>query len=237
MRTGYLLARLSVVELFAATCQAQPPRGGNRGRGRFTRGSLFRLLEMPQVSKELGLRNTQLEMLNDLRADLGEQQRAVFSGSRPVDIPADPGRVDPEQAVRDRYDAIQADILKIHRQGEKLIAVILDPKQTERLNQLRLQEEGSRALIREEIREKLELTDEQFAKLQALGQVSRDPSASRRRLQQKLDQDMQAVLSEAQQVKFKELKGDPFQFPLSVPPDLRGLQDPRSGNRPRRPSN
>ncbi len=239
MRSGYLLAWLGTLMLLATTCQAQPREGGSRGRARSTRGTLFRLLEMSPVRKELELSRLQIEMLDDLQADLGEQRRAVFSSSDPLRIPGDPagqgGREDSDQAAKNRFDAMREATEKIRAQGEKLVAVILDSNQSKRLQQLRLQDEGTRAFDRQELREQVGVTEAQFEQIKALRRTEDDPSLSRRRRQQKVDEAVLALLDEAQQAKFKELKGKVFEFPLQLPADFRGLRDSPDGSRPGRP--
>lgn len=232
MRSGYLLAWLGALMVAATTCQAQPREGGGRGRPTFMRGTLFRLLDMPPVRKELGLSRLQIEMLDDLQADLGEQRRAVFSGGDPLRIPGDPaGSEESDQAGSDRFDAMREAAEKIRAQGEKLVAVILDSGQSERLQQLRLQDEGTRAFDRQEFREQLGVTEAQFEQIREIRRTNDDPSLSRRRRQQKVDEAVLALLDEAQQAKFKELKGKAFMFPLQLPPDFRGLRESPGGNR------
>ncbi|MDP6466284.1 MAG: hypothetical protein QF918_00995 [Pirellulaceae bacterium] len=235
MKSGYLFAWLGILTLLAITCQAQPQRGRNRGYVRLSRDTLFRLLEMPPVRKELELRKLQIDMLDDLQADLGQQRRAAFFSGGPLELPG--GRRGPEgsgQALQDGLDKMQAEVEKIRVQGEKLVTVILDSGQTNRLSQVRLQYEGTRALDRREFRDQLGVTDEQFKKIQELRRTEDDPSPLRRR-QKKLDEPVLALLNQGQQVKFKELQGEAFEFPLPLPADLRGLRDPQNGNRRRRP--
>ncbi|MAD81232.1 MAG: hypothetical protein CMJ50_10365 [Planctomycetaceae bacterium] len=190
---------------------------------------------MPPVRKELELRKLQIDMLDDLQADLGQQRRAAFFSGGPLELPG--GRRGPEgsgQALQDGLDKMQAEVEKIRVQGEKLVTVILDSGQTNRLSQVRLQYEGTRALDRREFRDQLGVTDEQFKKIQELRRTEDDPSPLRRR-QKKLDEPVLALLNQGQQVKFKELQGEAFEFPLPLPADLRGLRDPQNGNRRRRP--
>lgn len=238
MKSSFVFACLGTLTLLVATCQAQPPRGGNRGRGMSARDTLFRLLEMPTIRKELALRPLQIEMLDDLRADLTEQRRVAFSNGSALDLPR--GRREDEesnQAMQDRINAFREYARKIRLQGERLISVVLSSDQLERLNQLRLQDEGTRAFDRAEFREQLKVTDEQYKKLQELRRAAFDPSRSQQRRQQKFDQAMLAVLDDEQRSKFDELQGEAFAFPLPLPADLRGLRDPRDGNRRRQPSN
>ena len=134
MKSGYLFAWLGMLMLLAITCQAQPQRGRNRGYVRLSRDTLFRLLEMPPVRKELELRKLQIDMLDDLQADLGQQRRAAFFSGGPLELPG--GRRGPEgsgQALQDGLDKMQAEVEKIRVQGEKLVTVILDSGQTNRL--------------------------------------------------------------------------------------------------------
>lgn len=221
MKPGYFCAWLVMLTLLATTCQAQPSRGDSRARGRSTRDTLFRLLDMPAVRKEIGLRPLQIEILADLQADLGEQRRAAFSTGDPLGLPDFPGR-----DSRDRFDAMRERIQNLRTQGEKLISVVLDANQNERLHQLRLQDEGTRALDRQEFREQLGVSDEQFEKIQTARRTEDDPSLSRRRRQKRVDDAVLGLLSQEQQAKFQEQQGEPFDFPLPLPADLRGLREP-----------
>jgi len=237
MNSGSWIALFGVLTLVVVICQAQPPRGGARSRGRFSRDTFFRLLEMPPIKKELALRPIQIEMLSDLQADLTEQRRAAFSRDDSFDFPGGRrGNENSDQAERDRFNAMRESAQKIRVQGETLIAVILDTNQMKRLNQLRLQDEGARAFDRQEFRDQLKVTEEQFKKLQEIRQADFDSSRSRQRRRQKLDEAMLAVLDSEQRSKFDELQGEAFAFPLPLPADLRGLRDPQDGDRPRRPS-
>ena len=239
MKSGYLLSGLLLLSIVAGTSLSQSPRGGSRNRARPTRETLFRLLDMPTVRKEIGLSASQIEILTDLQADLTAQRRVAFSSGGPLDSldpRRRPGSDNREQESRDRFDAMREAVEKIREQGEKLVAVILDKKQVTRLNQLRIQDEGTRALDRAAIREQVGVTDEQFAQIRDLRRADVDPTLSRRRRQQLLDKDVLALLDEGQRAKFNELKGPAFEFPLPLPADLRGLRDPRDESRSGRPS-
>lgn len=242
MKSGYVVAWLATLLLLATTCQAQPrggnesPRGGNRSRARFSRDILFRLLEMPPVRTELALRPLQIKTLEDLQADLGEQRRAVLSSGDPLGLSEGPGAGrdtdEPERGTQARFEAMRDAAEKVRMQGEKLVTVILDDSQMKRLNQLRLQDEGARAFDRREFREQLGVTDEQYQQIQQLLRGEVDASLSRLRRQQKLNDAVLALLNQEQQIKFKELQGEAFEFPLQLPAELRGLRDSLDGGRP-----
>ena len=201
--------------LLAIPCHAQSRRSGSRGRSGMSRGTFFQLLAMPPVHKELDLRKLQIEMLGDLRSDMSDQFRAAFSsGGR--GRPRGPGGSEGSQRTRDRDNAVQ----KIRVRGEKLASVILDADQTKRFHQVRLQYEGTRALSRRPFRDQLGVTDEQFKKIEVLLPAPDDRSTLGRP-EKNLDESVLALLSEEQQVKFKELRGETFELPLQLSPRFR----------------
>jgi len=227
-----------MLTLLVLTCHAQPPQSGTRNRGRASRDTLFRLLEIPSVRTELGMQPFQIEVLDDLQADLGEQRRAAFSGDQGWDDAANRGGAElSDQAARERFDAMRTAVQSVRAQGEKLIAVILNADQNNRLNELRLQNEGTRALDRAELRAQLNVTDEQFEQIRQLRQAENEAGTTRSRRSKQLDARVLALLNPEQQVHFKALQGEAFEFPLVVPADLRGLRGPQDGQRSRRRRN
>ncbi len=218
------------------TCQAQPTRGEVGSRARSSRDTLLRLLDMLPVRNEIGLRPLQIEMLDDLQADLAEQRRAVHAGAGRLEIPdqqRSPEAID--EATRQRLEAMRTAIQRTRQQSEQLIAVILDSQQAKRIEELRLQDEGTRALDRQELRDQLNVTDEQFREIQELRLAALNRSRSPGRRQRDLDRRVLELLTAEQQRKFIELQGEPFEFPLRA--DLGGLRAPQENNRRRRPGN
>ncbi len=211
MKRHYLISGLAALAVIVMTCQAQPPRRGIRNRARSPLGNLYRLLDMQPVRKEIELRPLQIQMLDDLQADLLQQHGVSMGGRRRPGQPS----FDPE--ARTRIEAI-------YKQGEQLIAVILDEAQARRLDELRLQDEGVRAFDRQELRQALELSDEQFEKIGELRRQAAGGSRSPARREEALKGDVLDLLTDEQRARLKEMQGEDFEFPL--PADLGGLRDP-----------
>jgi len=170
-----------------------------------SRDTFFRLLDMQPVREELELSELQIEMLGDLQTDLRIHLRAAYfnRGSRAA----------PRGQGNGGRPETTPDIQKIRDQGEKLAGIILDTDQTKRFRQVRLQYEGTRALGRRQFRDQLGVTDKQFEEIWVLLQ-KQDDRSTLGRPEKNLDESVLALLSEEQQVKFKELRGKAFEFPL-----------------------
>jgi hypothetical protein len=172
---------------------------------------------MQPVRKELELRKLQIDMMGDLDDDMSDQIRAAFSNRGPQGNPRSPrGGAGWQRLLEERFKAIQ----QIRDQGEKLARVILDSDQTARFGQVRLQYEGTRALARRQFRDQLGVTDEQFKKIRGLLPAQNDRSTLGRP-EKNLDESVLALLSEEQQVKLRELRGQVFEFPLQPPSRFR----------------
>ena len=100
------------------------------------------------------------------------------------------------------------------QQSDEKLSKILDAKQLDRLNQLRLQREGVQALHRDDIAKTLKLTEAQRQKLR--DQPPSFPFAPPDVLQQAKSEAL-AVLTKEQQEKWTELRGKEFAFPESGP--------------------
>jgi len=175
---------------------------------------------MQPVRKELELRELQIEMLGDLETDMSDMSEQIldtFFNNDPREDPRIPrGSERSGRRTQDRRKAIQ----KINSQGEKLAKVILDSDQTKRFSQVHLQYEGTRALGRQPFRDQLGVTDEQYKEIRGL-LPPQDDRSTLGRPEKNLDQSVMALLSKEQQVKLKELRGKPFEFPLRWSPWYR----------------
>ena len=220
--TRRLLVALSITAtLTAAVVDAQPP-SGFRGRGGFGRSGFWRLLDNPAVQKELGLEKQQLEFLGDLQTDLSEQRRGAFPrGGQEANRGENERAGEAERQARSErlrqefFETMQA----FTRQSEELVAVVLEPEQMNRLNEIRLQSEGTRALNRPDFVQLLGVTNEQLEeirKIQRAGQGSRADRRRNRRTreqQQEIDADRLALLNDEQKAKWEAMKGKEFNFP------------------------
>lgn len=182
-----------------------PPDNGRRGPFGFMPfgGGLATLAGVPEIQKELEVSDEQQELLEKLLADLGDQRRAMFRRGPPGDE-----RTAGE--MRKRFE-------KQVERGDELLSLLLEPPQVQRLEELRLQREGARALDRDPIAKQLELTEEQRAKVREL----------RERRDGALDREAPALLTEEQLTRWEKMKGKPFEFPRSMPRFGRRNQRPR----------
>jgi hypothetical protein len=178
-----------------------------RGRGGFDRGGVAGLLAIEEVRTELKLTAEQSEKLQALRGSR-EDREALQNLSR--------------EERQKRY----ADMAK---KAEETIKTVLDETQQKRLAELRIQREGSEALTRAEVAEKLGLDQAQKDKIKAIEEAEdsdRDFDfqnatqeerqkyfAERRQAREKRDADMLAVLTDAQKESFTKMQGAKFTFP------------------------
>jgi hypothetical protein len=170
---------------------------------------LVLLVSVPDVQNELHVDARQQQLLEALVADLGDQQRGLFRGG--FDEPREP---DDDNS---RFERTRSRWQELSRQSERLILAVFEPKQAERLNQLRLQFESVRALDRAEFLEAIGLTDDQKEQIRQIRdresadrEAARDQTRSGRDV---VEADLMAVLTDEQKAKWEQMKGEPFTFP------------------------
>jgi hypothetical protein len=134
-----------------------PSAGGGPG-GKFMMrdgpGDISTLVREPAVQDELKLSDKQKEKLRDLNSTIDDKRRTAFQSSmRDMMNNGGPGPVDP--ATREMMARTQAEL---RTENEQALAQILEPKQTARLKQIALQQEGLLAVTREEIADKINLS-------------------------------------------------------------------------------
>lgn len=224
------LALCLVVPAFAQGPGGPGGPGGRGGRPGFGRpggpggqGGPLMLLGMPEVQKELQLREEQIAQLQTLRpAGPGGQGGPGGPGRRPGGPEGrGPGQGNPEE--RQRFQAARQEM-------EKKLAEILDARQLARLKELEIQRAGTRGVLRPEVADALKLTEAQRGQIQetlrAEGEAMRsafenaqpegDRQAMREKMQQlraETDARVLAVLTDAQKQQFKSLQGAAFTFP------------------------
>ena len=256
---GLLAIVLSWTVVAAGMAQERGTRGeGGRRRGfggMMMRGfggpDLAGLLRIDKVREELDLLD---EQIADLKK-LGESSRRP-RGERP-----DFRNMSNEE--RSQFFAkMRSEAEKRRKEMEAKIKEILLPEQWERLQQIKLQASGVRALLQKEVQVKLKVTEEQAKKLAAVAEEQRTAMREKmRELFQTRDRDkireaitaaqkefgekLLAVLTDAQREAFEKLKGKPFELPRSAffggrrggrgrgGPGRRGPGGPQGGNRPR----
>lgn len=201
-------------------------RGGFTGIGMSGPGAAVMLLAIPEVRTELNLSEEQVGLLDDLRADYTREVQNVI-GPQP-DFQAFLELSDEER--RKRTEEIAAKMLAVAEKAEESIKMVLDEKQVPRLEQLKLQREGTAALLRDDVATKLGLSAEQRTKLDGIqksGQIdfrsafqsgqSRDELqkvfADMREKRTKANADMLAVMTADQKTKWDQMQGKKFEFP------------------------
>jgi len=183
------------------------------------------LLRLEQVQKELEISPGQMEELTKLGEGLREEFQGMFSGIRDL----------PEEERRAKFEEMRG---KIEKKVEEITAKankILLPMQQERLQQIRVQMMGDRALGDDEIAKKLGLTEEQTKKLTAIGEEQQEarrklfeglrdvPAEERRERFGQLREQMEEITTKAQEKAkavltakqieiLKKLKGEPFEL-------------------------
>ncbi len=234
--------------LVACSAVAQPPGGALRGPGgpggpmmggpgMGTGGSPLNLLRLEQVRKELELLEDQTAKLNELAQKVQGEMRERFAGLR---------ELEPDER-RAKMEELREELQKRTEQLEKDVQEILLPHQLARLEEIRLQLMGLRALQDPKVVKALGITEAQTAKMQEVQQAAREDmgslfeqmrgmrelseeerAARREEMRKKLEQaraqiekKVLAVLSDEQQATFEKMKGEPFEL------DMRALRPQR----------
>lgn len=184
--------------------------GGMMGRGG---GGLLQLAQMEAVQKEI-LAEDKKEEIDKLAESL-RGERPDMSGFR-------------EMSEEDRtkfFEKMQKERAERSKKGDAALAEILIPPQMERLEELRVQQMGIRALADEKVAAKLELGSKKAkieAAMQKMGEEmmtifrSGDRENMREKvdaLRKKADTDVLGLLSADQKKKFEALKGEAFEMP------------------------
>jgi hypothetical protein len=204
-------------------------------------GGLMGLVNNPQVREHLKLNATQVGQLTILQEELREQARERFSGFGNF-------REMSQEQREARMREIQEQAQKQAQETEKKLAEILTKEQFKRAKQIELQQQGVRALQRDDIIQALGVTEEQQQKLQAVAEEVgnkrrelfsggfRDMTEEQRAglrekmqaLQGELEKNSMAVLSGDQKTKLKQIMGEPFELER---PEMRGFEGRGFGGR------
>ncbi len=180
-------------------------QGQRRGMGMMGRGmTVAGLLRNEAVQKEIGVTEEQATKLREAIAF----NRQGFGNFR-------------DMSAEEREKAM-AEFAKAREERQKKIAEILNEKQAKRLEELRIQAMGSRAVADEEIAKKLGITDEQKEKLakaradqrQAMQDAMPDGNRPDREAMTKIREEYQEalknVLTEEQTAKLEKMRGKAF---------------------------
>jgi hypothetical protein len=210
----------------AGAALAQGPGGFGRGFGGGF--GMSGLLMIPEVQQEIKLDEAQKDLLMQLQQEMRERGRQQFQDFQNL-----------SQEERGRRMAA------FRTEQDKKIVEILEPNQVARLKQLDLQQQGLRALGREDVANNLKLTADQKTKVQEAlrgegeamramfqngGFNFREATPEQRQEFQKKMQDMRsgtdaklnAVLTAPQKEQFKNMQGAPFKFPEFRPGGFGG---------------
>ena len=222
-RHSVLLGGVLVLTVSLASAQSPrgPGRGGFGGPGGMG-GSSVLLLNIPEVQKEIGVTEAQQKQVDEIVKELQEQARASFGGRGGGD-----GQSKEDRKKRSEEGRAKAE--ENAKKSEEKLAKVLDAKQMERLNQLRLQRDGVTALGRTEIAKQLGLSEEQQKKVREIQDAARPegrggpPDGDReeffkkmREKREKAQTDILAVLTTEQKTKWTAMQGKEFKFPESA---------------------
>jgi len=214
------LFRLSVLSaaFLAAVClssTANAQRGGFRGG--FGGGGLTQILGIEGVDKELELTEEQQNNIKSLTAEI-QKGRQESSGNFDYRNASEDERAE----FRQKMEKVAADISK--KEKEQLGDILLK-HQMERLEELRIQRTGIGALSDPAVIEKLDISKDQQAKIQAVQEGIQTKMREARsggggfnreqfqKLREDSDKEILAVLDSSQQKTFEKMKGETFEFP------------------------
>jgi len=228
LAVGFVLALVGSTAL--AQDQEKPRRGGGGfggrgGPGMGTQESLG-ILSMPEVQKELGLDDAKKKEVGEVVEKT--QQELMASRSTSANF-RDLSKEDQQK----KMEEFRVKGEELNKKAVEQLGKILDAKQLERYQQLRLQREGVAALGRPEVAQKLELSQEQKDKVKKIQDDARRDSgfggggtggrlsdeerreflAKREERVKKVNTDLLAVLTSAQKESWDKMLGTKFEFP------------------------
>ncbi|HEY5311580.1 MAG TPA: hypothetical protein VIK18_03645 [Pirellulales bacterium] len=212
-----LLALATATDALAQGRQGGGGRGGPGGGrggpgGGFSRtSSPSMLLGQDSVQKELQLTTQQVQAIKSI----SEQQRTAMSQTYQLDR-------------EERGEKMQ----QISKQTETMLGQVLSPQQQQRLLQISLQQQGTRAFERPDVVQGLGLTSEQLAQIQQIRDATSAEMAELFRKQMEeirkaAEQKVVAVFTPEQQAKWNETRGTTFEGEI-VPPSRFGPPRDRS---------
>jgi hypothetical protein len=221
-----------VVAIVATPSWAQPGggrggfgggRGGFGGPGGFGGGDMAGLLRNESVQKELELLDDQIEELQGLAESQRESFRDAFQGLQDL-------------SREERMAKFREVMEKNREEQEKQIGKVLLPHQMKRLKQIQFQQRTRGGIGRvagnEGLSNELGITEAQREKLQQKAQeVEEEIRAKLNELREQAQAELLSVLTPAQQAKWKELAGEPFEMQFTPPQRGAGGQPGNFGGR------
>jgi hypothetical protein len=236
VKKGKLMKRLisaataaALLLMFVATVDAQPGGRGPGGPGGGMRGqqSLFDLVGIEGVADDL-------ELSEDQVADVkkaGEEYQKIASKKREEAI----GGIDFRNATEEERAELGKKMEKVGQEllveQQKALKDVLLGHQIERLEELRIQQMGVRALLDPAVAEKLKISKDQQEKIQEAqdsirekmmamfrgGEGERpDPTKMQEemtKLREQAEKDAMEILNADQASQFAKMKGKTFEFP------------------------
>ncbi len=214
-----LVAALAATAVAISTAQAQE-RGRGRPRGG-DRSSLLRLLGIEEVQKEIKLTEEETAKVKEVVDKLRGEMREEFSALQSVEDRAE--RREKMTKLGDELD----------KKAREALHGVIPREKMMRLYQIRMQVQSAiESLANRFVAGRLELTDEQKAKLEG---ISKDIQAKQselfskmreaegdqrseifqkmRELRAQADEKALALLTDAQKKSFEEMKGEKFELP------------------------
>ena len=171
--------------------------------------------------KEIGVTDEQKKLVEDMLKDV----RGAIGANR-----EDAKGLSKEDRKK-RFEEAGKDIAEKTKKANEMAKLILEPKQLDRLEQLRLQRVGVAAFADSEVAGKLVLTQDQKDKIAKLREEARSDRGSNENLKnaskedrkqafdkarergEKTQADILAFLSADQKTKWEQMQGKKFEFP------------------------
>lgn len=225
MKNILKFAALAALSVTMVSAMAQGfPGGGGGGGGRQGRGGMrmmgganssFLLMRI-DVRDDLALTDEQKDKLKDLQDSFQKKMMENFQAMR-------------NNGGGGNRDEMRATMEKMGKEADAEVAKILTPEQGKRLNEIKLQVGGGRALMQEDVAKELGLTAEQKAKMKSLTEQAdaanrsvfekaRNGEISREQIQETMEKNSKALdtefdklLTASQKTKLAEMKGKPFE--------------------------
>jgi hypothetical protein len=164
------------------------------------------LLGQESVQKELQLTPQQVQALTSI----SEQQRTSMQQAFQLDR-------------EERGDKIQ----QINKQAENMVGQVLSPQQQQRLMQISLQQQGTRAFERPEVVQGLGLTPEQLSQIQQIRDATNEEISALFRKQMEevrkaAEKKVEAVFTPEQAAKWTDTRGATFEGEIVQPTRFGG---------------
>jgi Spy/CpxP family protein refolding chaperone len=196
---------LSVMALSTPIAWAQGPGRGGPDRGGFGGGAM--LLSQKSVQEELKLNEEQVKKVDELLT----KQREAFGASRDLS-----------------REERQKQFAESRAAGQKAVGEILNEEQQKRYKQISLQLQGPGALGDPDVASAIGLSDDQKKSVEEIQTAAREEMRALfeagggdrekfRTARDATNEKLQAVLTDEQKSKWKELTGEPFKGELQGP--------------------